>query len=362
MSGGGMSCSTCHGVEHQSRDDFSKAEMPTPATCARCHPKQVQQFQAGKHDLAWTAASAMPMWAHQPSAVVGGGYKGCASCHKIGVKAEAERGHYRYGNAQCDACHTRHSFNKSEAQDPRACQTCHMGFEHPQWEMWSTSKHGTVWQVEGRESKRGPTCQRCHMPEGNHEVRTAWGFFALRLPEDDQEWLRHRMTILMALGVFDAGGNPTPRLELLKTGDVARLSKEAFDREREKMVQICAHCHGRTYATQQLEAADSVVKEMDKIMAAAILEVQGLYVDGILQKPDGWTFAPDLLQFYEARSAIEQELYVMFLEYRMRAFQGAFHMNPNYMHWYGWAPMKESLRKIRDEANRMRVDQKLASP
>ena len=40
----------------------------------------------------------------------------------------------------------------------------------------------------------------------------------------------------------------------------------------------------------------------------------------------------------------------MFMEYRMRAFQGAFHFNPDYMHWYGWAPLKESLQKIKDEA------------
>ena len=80
----------------------------------------------------------------------GEGYKGCSSCHKIGVKPDAVKDQYRYGHAQCDSCHTRHSFKKSEAQDPRACQTCHMGFDHPQWEMWSTSKHGTIWQIEGK--------------------------------------------------------------------------------------------------------------------------------------------------------------------------------------------------------------------
>jgi len=361
MSKVGVTCATCHGMDHQARDDFSKARMPTPETCAQCHVKQAQQFKAGKHNLAWVAATAMPMWGHQPTAVVGEGYKGCASCHKVGVKAEVQKGHFRYGNAQCDACHTRHTFKKSEAQDPRACQTCHMGFDHPQWEMWSTSKHGTIWQVEGKESQRAPTCQRCHMPQGNHEVRTAWGFLALRLPEDDKEWLADRVTILQGLGVLDAEGQPTPRLEVVKAGDVARLSKEAFDQERARMLEVCAHCHGRTYAQQQLEAGDEVVKEMDKLMAAAIREVQALYEEGVLQKPEGWTFAPDLLQFYEARSAIEQELYVMFLEYRMRAFQGAFHMNPDYMHWYGWAPMKESLRKIRDEAERLRLEHKMAA-
>jgi hypothetical protein len=46
----------------------------------------------------------------------------------------------------------------------------------------------------------------------------------------------------------------------------------------------------------------------------------------------------------------------MFLEYRMRAFQGAFHMNPDYMHWYGWAPMKETLQKVKDEAKKLRAE------
>jgi hypothetical protein len=122
------------------------------------------------------------------------------------------------------------------------------------------------------------------------------------------------------------------------------------------MVKVCAQCHGTSYAKGQLHEADMVIKDVDKIMAEAIRVVQELYKDGILKKPAGWTFAPDLLQFYEAKSSIEQDLYVMFLEFRMRAFQGAFHMNPDYMHWYGWAPMKETLQKIKDEAEKLRAE------
>ncbi|MDP2167410.1 MAG: multiheme c-type cytochrome [Thermodesulfovibrionales bacterium] len=350
-----LDCSGCHGNAHNKADDAALAKMPTPETCAPCHKNKVEQFKAGKHNLAWVASSAMPMWAHQPPAVVGGGYKGCSGCHKIGTKA-GEAAAYRYGNAQCDSCHTRHSFKKSEALDPRACQTCHMGFDHPQWEMWSTSKHGTIWQIEGQGSKRAPTCQTCHMPDGDHGVMTAWGFLALRLPEDDKDWLTDRVTILQALGVLDEKGSPTARLDVVKAGKVARLTKEEFQTQRDKMVKVCGQCHGDSYAKAQLSAADMVIKDVDKLMAEAIRVVQDLYADGILRKPLGWTFAPDLLQFYEARSAIEQDLYVMFLEYRMRAFQGAFHSNPDYMHWYGWAPMKETLQKIKDEAQKLRAE------
>lgn len=356
MSKAGVDCSSCHGSDHKKMDDARLAKMPTPETCEGCHKKQVDQFKTGKHHLGWIASSAMPMWAHQPKAVVGEGYKGCSSCHKIGVKSDAEKSMYRYGNAQCDSCHTRHSFKKSEAQDPRACQTCHMGFDHPQWEMWSTSKHGTIWQIEGAKSKRAPTCQTCHMQDGNHSVMTAWGFLALRLPEDDKDWLNDRVTILQALGVLDDKGNPTARLDVVKAGKVARLTKEDFQKERDKMINVCSKCHGTTYAKKQLEAADMVIKDVDKVFATAIRVVQGLYKDGVLKKPENWTFAPDLLQFYEAKSSIEQDLYLMFLEYRMRTFQGAFHMNPDYMHWYGWAPMKETLQKIKDEAEKLRAE------
>jgi hypothetical protein len=43
----------------------------------------------------------------------------------------------------------------------------------------------------------------------------------------------------------------------------------------------------------------------------------------------------------------------MFLEHRMRAFQGAFHMNPDYTTWYGLAEMKKDLVEIRHDAERM---------
>ena len=352
----GIDCSACHGSDHKKMDDAKLAKMPTPETCAKCHSKQAGQFKEGKHNLAWVASSSMPMMGHQTRAVNSDGYKGCSNCHKIGAKPEAEKTQMRYGHAQCDSCHTRHSFKKSEAQDPRACQTCHMGFDHPQWEMWSTSKHGTIWQIEGKDGKRAPTCQTCHMSNGDHNVMTSWGFLAVRLPENDKDWMNDRVAILQALGVLDESGKPTARLDLVKAGKVARLTAEEFQKERDKMIAICAKCHGASYAKGQLDAADMVVKDSDKIMAEAIRVVQGLYKDNVLKKPEGWTFGPDLLQFYEAKSSIEQDLYVMFMEYRMRAFEGAFHMNADYMHWYGWAPMKETLQKIKDEAAKLRAE------
>jgi len=346
-----MDCSGCHGSEHKGMNDAKKAKIPTPDTCAKCHPGRVKEFREGKHALAWAAMKAMPMINHQPPTVGGGDLKGCSGCHKIGDKPAEDI--KRYGAAQCDSCHTRHSFSVKEAKDPRACRTCHMGFDHPQWEMWQTSKHGTIWELEPT-TGRAPTCQTCHMPDGKHDVMTAWGFLALRLPEDDKEWLNDRITILQALGVLDDKGNPTERLEAVKVAKVARLSKEEFEKYRNRMIDTCSKCHSRSFAEENYKASESIIREVDKIFADSIRTVKALYDDGILKKPAGWKYAPDLLQFYEAKTAAEQELYLIFLEYRMRAFQGAFHANPDYMHWYGWAKVKEAAARIKEDAERLR--------
>ena len=44
----------------------------------------------------------------------------------------------------------------------------------------------------------------------------------------------------------------------------------------------------------------------------------------------------------------------MFLFHRQKAFQGAIHVNPDYTHWYGWAPMKSSMQRIEALAQAMR--------
>ena len=347
-------CSDCHGSGHKSAEDVAQVKLPNPETCARCHPERLKQYREGKHAVAWTAMKAMPMITHQPISVGGGDLKGCSGCHKIGEKAATELKHY--GSGACDSCHTRHSFSVKEARDPRACRTCHMGFDHPQWEMWQTSKHGTIWELEPT-SGRAPTCQTCHLPDGNHGVLTSWGFLALRMPEDDKEWLANRVTILKAMGVLDEKGNPTERMEGVKAAKMARLDKESFARQRNRMLDTCAKCHSRSFAEANLKAGDDVIREVDKIFADSIRTVTALYDDGILQKPANWKYAPDLLQFYEAKSAPEQELYLVFLEYRQRAFQGAFHNNPDYMHWYGWAKVKESSVRIKEDADRLRREQ-----
>lgn len=358
--GVGVGCDTCHGAEHMTAEDAAKAKIPTPETCGQCHQTQVEQFSKGKHAKAWVAMEAMPTIHYQPMAMTEG-MKGCGGCHKIGLKspdqiaALAKEGS-RFGIASCDACHTRHTFSVAEARSPQACESCHMGFDHPQWEMYSSSKHGVrnelkQLNIQSQDSV-APTCQTCHMQNGNHEVHTAWGFLAVRLPmPEDKQWANDRAAILEALGVLDPNGKPTARLDAVKAADIARLDQASWQTERDKMLQTCNQCHSINFARQQLQHGDDMIRNADHLMAEAIRTVAGLYKDGLLPKPKNYAYAyPDLLTFHDAPTKIEQTLFVMFLEHRMRTFQGTFHSSPDYALWYGWSEMQRDLTEINEMA------------
>ncbi len=371
-SGAGVGCDVCHGDQHTSAADAGKALIPTPDTCAPCHDERVAQFKKGKHAMAWAAMNAMPTIHYQPMAMVEG-LKGCGSCHKIGLKSPEEikalsKTSGGFGVAGCDSCHTRHTFSLDEARSPQACKTCHMGFDHPQWEMYESSKHGVRSELKQLKvispTAAAPTCQTCHMQNGNHEVRTAWGFLAVRLPlPEDKQWAADQVTILQGLGVLDESGKPTARLNAVKAADVARLDQKSWQTERDKMLSTCQQCHAASFASTQLKLGDDMIRNADHLMAEGIRTVSALYKDGVIKNPNPTNGnLPDLLTFHDAPTVIEQKLFVMYLEHRMRTFQGTFHASPDYALWYGWSEMQRDMTEIKELAAQMRREHQASLP
>jgi len=360
-----VSCSICHGDHHMTPEDFDLAIPVHPDRCGMCHQVKADQFKKGKHSLAWGVMKAMPM-AHRMPTGLAEGTKGCGGCHRIGYKTEAEIRELKesgagFGYVSCDVCHTRHTFSKKEAQQPQACQTCHMGFDHAQWEMYSSSKHGVRYLLKQagvlHEKSSAPTCQTCHMQEGNHAVRTAWGFLAVRLPlSGNKRAADDSTTILQALGVLDPQGKPTERLEIVKKFDMARLTQEDWVNERIKMLKTCNTCHALNFAGAELEKGDEMIRQSDLLLAEAVRIVSDLYREGFIQKPKTYASPfPDFLAFHDAPTSIEQRLWIMFQEHRMRTFQGAFHANPDFTFWQGWSPMQADLIAIKEMAREIRL-------
>src|SRR5512137_1562991 len=222
-----VGCDSCHGTAHGNATDSAKATLPTPDACGRCHAARLAQYRGSKHALAWAAMMAMPTFHYQP-AVLTDGLKGCGGCHAIGLKEAADQkavarvAGRNWGTGACDSCHTRHTFSVKEAREPQACKSCHMGFDHAQWEMYDASKHGVrraLVQVGALPADASaPTCQTCHMPGGDHGAMTAWGFLGVRLPLlEDPQWRADQVAILKSLGALDPAGKPTTMLEAMKS-------------------------------------------------------------------------------------------------------------------------------------------------
>lgn len=100
---------------------------------------------------------------------------------------------------------------------------------------------------------------------------------------------------------------------------------------------------------------DDMIRNADHLMAEGIRVVADLYKDGTLPKPPNYAYPfPNLLTFHDAPTVIEQKLFVMYLEHRMRTFQGTFHASPDYALWYGWSEMRRDLTEIKELAADMR--------
>jgi hypothetical protein len=97
-------------------------------------------------------------------------------------------------------------------------------------------------------------------------------------------------------------------------------------------------------------------------MAEAIHIVADLYKDGVLPKPPNYADPfPNLLTFHDAPTVVEQKLFVMYLEHRMRTFQGTFHASPDYALWYGWSEMQRDLTEIKELSAQMRREKRGAT-
>ena len=143
---------------------------------------------------------------------------------------------------------------------------------------------------------------------------------------------------------------------MVKAADVARLTKEAFDKERAKMLADLPQCHSARLREERAQKGDDMVREADHLMAQAIRDrgraLPGRHraeAQGGLPTP-----SPTSSPSTTPPTVVEQKLFVMFLEHRMRTFQGAFHNNPDYALWYGWSEMQRDLTEIRALDKEMR--------
>ncbi len=324
-----VACSACHGTDHEA---ILKGEAPADAkVCGRCHEKAYHEHVASKHGMGlhsgWgctrNLASRDPRecrFCHEEGSTVPKtsvqcarfltqtsemGALGCNRCHQV--------------ENSCASCHTNHITDLAAVRGSESCATCHMGPDHPQWEMWQTSRHGVLFEALGETA--GPTCQRCHMPQGSHDV---------------------------SFGITMTPGMVQPA--------------ELFAQRRQEMVELCTQCHAKTFAERELQSGDAILEQSRAMIqeAAAVirdLADRELLVPSLQERPEhplrGRELVLDGQMLYEDISHIERLFFKMKKFDFAKTVKGAFHQNPAYTHWYGNAELKMTLADIKAEAARL---------
>jgi hydroxylamine dehydrogenase len=334
-----IGCEKCHGSDHE-RILRGEARVDM-RVCAPCHQKAFREHSASRHGMGlhsgWGCTRNLPARKKDE----------CRFCHREGdlipiseaqcarfLKQSREMGeigcNYCHSvEESCDSCHSKHATDLKIVRDPNSCAKCHMGPDHPQWEMWQTSLHGTLNASAGK--SMGPDCQTCHMPKGTHNV---------------------------SLGLtMNSGGVPfTP-------------PKAAAGRA--EMTKICSNCHAPAFAKRELERDDAVRTQS----LATLKEAEGIIWDlndrGLLDPMpaervphplSGPRLVTDSQMLYEDTSHIERLFFKMKKYDYARTVKGAYHQNPAYTHWYGNAELKMDLVDIKSEASRLQERKKGEPP
>ncbi|HEY7539419.1 MAG TPA: multiheme c-type cytochrome [Methylomirabilota bacterium] len=369
-----LTCANCHGTDH---DEIMLTKGRVPETmCATCHGEIYKDaVQDAGHSygpgpgglgINWERNIGVPHYKQMPRKVM---EMGCDACHAQAGATDAkywseEQKKYvdtsslTYRNG-CIACHTRHSFNLEEARKPEACYTCHMGPDHPNYEAYMSSKHGSIYVARGKgwdwsaplaEAKwDAPTCAYCHM---------------LYVGADGTRASSHNMTrkIIWGMGAQAAGGE-------LKDITVTAENQA----KRNEMIKVCLTCHAEDKARGYLESADAHKLAGDALVIEGRKILAGLYKDKLIEPshaqvsagllsgprftaialPEGLAFHSPTSLYYDV-TPIEREYFDMFFFSALKSYKGAFHMSPDYAWWYGYADVLGHLATIRDEGERLR--------
>lgn len=308
----GVQCMTCH-LDHQAASE--QKSMVFPEKCGECHAKQKAEFQKSRHSIAWDRMRAQGEYLALPQEIR---TAFCERCHIVQKK--------------CNSCHTSHRFSLDASRDPEACGGCHLGPDHPHKEMYETSLHGIVYKLT-RNPERAPRCVTCHLPGGTHDS----SFGIARGP------------VGTGSVAVDLQENP--------------LSPDEVERRRGEMLQVCAACHSRRFAREELENADRVKEEGFQLLEqgkGAIREVEreGLVSPSIAERLPHPTEGRQLVladpQLYVGTSHIERLFFTMFKFHNIRVWKSGYHFSPAYSHGHGWEEMQLDLMDIQGEKQRLK--------
>jgi hypothetical protein len=340
MAAADVSCSDCHevnqdypgAVEHEGT--FVLAE-PTPAMCQRCHQNEVAEFNASRHGAPAYAA----IWGSEHftdaqlqlySAISEGSFDpdksrnaifdiegpavtkfACQVCHNIGrPQPDGSIG-------ECQQCHLRHEFSLEQVRKPETCNACHIGPDHPQWEIYQESPHGIAYMTGGHhwnwEAEAGmldtedfiaPTCATCHFS----------GFGGTGTTHDVGE----RLTWYLFAPISDR--------------------RPSWENNLTRMQSVCRECHNNMFIENFYNNADQVVYQVNDWVQESRdilqpLKDNGLLTDAQFDEPVDFTF------------------FEIWHHWGRTTKFGTWMQGADYAQWHGAYELLRDMAKLKQEVN-----------
>jgi hypothetical protein len=249
----------------------------------------------------------------------------------------------------CSACHSRHDFSPRRARQPENCGKCHLGPDHPQEEIYEESKHGVAYRdlrekmnldadqwVLGEDYAQAPTCATCHMSANTRNGKKVTHDAGERI-----SWTNRPPVSLL----LDTGQDG----EVVKESDPVKrqaLVKETWQVKRDRMKDVCSHCHSVDYVNSFYTQYDEfVINYNEKFAKPGQKIIAALRENKLLTAP-------------EFDEEIEWTWYYLWHHEGRRARHGASMMAPDYAHWHGMFEVAERFyqelipqaRALADEA------------
>ncbi len=345
MAAAEVSCMDCHGVDKDypgaiAHQDTFVLNSPTPKKCETCHAVEVKEFGQSRHSIPAYAAmvglegltsdqlaayNAIPEASVKPNETRNALYRlegpavtrfACEGCHNIGLpQPDGSIG-------QCQKCHLRHTFSLEQARKPETCNACHIGPDHPQWEIYVESPHGIAYLTDGYrwewEAEPGtltvkdfpaPTCATCHMS----------GFGASGTTHDIGE----RLTWYLFQPVS--------------------VRRPSWQDNKVEMQNVCRQCHNENFVDglytdgdKLVDAINAWVEESDTIMAP--LRAQDLITAAPFDEP------------------IEFTHFNLWHHWGRTAKFGAWMQGPDYTQWHGAYEVLHTMAELREMADRIQSE------
>jgi hydroxylamine dehydrogenase len=330
-------CEDCHevesgylgSVEHEGTYILSS---PTSAMCEKCHASEVAQFNQSRHGLpAYVAYNgteglsdehlamyeAIPEGTFNPDQSRNALYQleteavtefACEACHNVGKPAADG------SVGECQKCHLRHEFSLEQVRKPETCNYCHIGPDHPQYEIYVESPHGIAYHTGGEnwnwdaepgtltvEDFPAPTCATCHFS----------GFGGAATTHD----VGDRLTWYLFAPVSER--------------------RPAWQDNKVRMQSICQECHNNEFLDDFYTAADAGTEQVNAWVLesreiVAPLEEHDLLTDAPFDEPIDFTF------------------FNTWHHWGRTAKFGMWMQGPDYTQWHGAYEVLHDLAELRE--------------